>query len=96
MSTSPEHMDDVHEIIALKRRVWILEEALRELLIYASPIPSSAKEAGDLCKYGYTSELAARFTQIGSVKVADRVETIRKLLTPAEEGEIVASAKEIP
>ena len=72
-------------IKTLKERVWLLEEAVRELLIYASPTPASAKEAGDLCKDGYTRELVARFTQIGRVKVADRVEEIRKLVTPTSD-----------
>lgn len=77
-------LHDLHEIMELKERVWILEEAIRELLIYASPLPKSPKEAGDLCKDGYTSELVARFTQIGPVKVADRIEGIRKLVSPVD------------
>ena len=77
-----DRMRDLHEIKELKERVWLLEEAVRELLIYASPTPASAKEAGDLCQGGYASELVARFTQIGPVKVADRVAEIRKLVTP--------------
>lgn len=76
-------MRDLHEIKELKERVCLLEEAIRELLIYVSPFPKSPKEAGDLCKGGgYTSELVPRFTQIGNVKVADRVAEICKLVTP--------------
>jgi hypothetical protein len=77
-----DRMRDLHEIKELKERVWLLEEAIRELLIYASPFPKSPKEAGDLCKDGYASELVPRFTRIGPVKVADRVEEIRKLVMP--------------
>jgi hypothetical protein len=82
----PGARDDLGTIRTLKERVWLLEEALCELLIYASPTPKSAKQASDLCKDGYTSELVPRFTRIGSVLVADRVEAIRKLVATEKQG----------
>ena len=68
---------DLHTIRTLKERVWLLEESVRELLIYAAPC---TPEAAALCKDGYTSELVPRFTRIGPVKIADRVEEIRQLV----------------
>ena len=40
--TNADHEIDVHvlhTIKELKERVWLLEEVIRELLIYASPLP---------------------------------------------------------
>jgi hypothetical protein len=70
--------DDHHTIKELKERVWLLEEAVRELLIYASPF---TLEAAIRCKDGYTSELVPRLTRLGPVVVADRLEEIRTLVT---------------
>lgn len=69
--------DDLHTIKKLKERVWLLGEAVRELLLYAAPF---TPEAAALCKGGYTSELVPRVTRIGPVKIADRVEAIRQLV----------------
>jgi len=71
-------VDALHTIKELKERIWLLEEAVHELLIYASPF---AKEAAARCKDGYTSELVPRFTRIGSVKVDERIAQIRALVT---------------
>jgi len=38
-------------------------------------------------KDGYTSELVPRFTRIGPVKVVDRVEAIRQIVTPTKKGD---------
>ena len=72
------YVEDLYEINKLKDRVQILEEAVRELLIYASPIPKESSAA--IYRNGYTSELVPRFTQLGAVKVADRIEAIRSLV----------------
>jgi len=70
--------DDLHTIKELKERVWLLEETVRELLIYATPF---TLETAALCKDGYTSELVPRLTRLGPVKVAERLEQIRQLVT---------------
>ena len=78
MSHDVDRSHDLHTIKTLKERVWLLEEVVRELLIYSTPFTT---EAAALCKGGYTSELVPRFTRIGPVKVADRVKEIRQLVT---------------
>lgn len=69
--------DDLHTIKELKERVWLLEEAVRELLIYASPF---TLEAAIRYKDGYTSELVPRLTRLGPVIVARRLEELRQLV----------------
>ncbi len=77
-------VDALHTIKELKERVWLLEEIIHELLIYASPLPKNTQQMTALCKDGFTSELLPRLTQLGSVKVADRLVQIRALVTPSE------------
>lgn len=71
--------EDLSTIKTLKERVWLLEDVVRELLIYAAPF---THEAAALCKEGYTSELVPRFTRIGPVQIADRIEEIRRSVSP--------------
>ena len=67
---------EIKQLKELKERVWLLEEVVRELLIYASATPKDLYSPG-----GYTSELVPRLTRIGTVKVVERLAAIRGLVT---------------
>jgi hypothetical protein len=71
---------EIKQLKELKERVWLLEEVVRELLIYASATPKDLYSPG-----GYTSELVPRLTRIGAVKVVERLAAIRGLVTESPE-----------
>jgi hypothetical protein len=73
-------IDMLHTIKELKERIWLLEETIHELLIYASPLSADLKMKG-----GFTSELVPRLTRIGPVQVADRLAEIRAIVTPKKD-----------
>jgi hypothetical protein len=84
---TPDQAEAIHTIKALKERVWVLEEAVVELLLYASPTPKISSVAAALCKGGYTSELVPRLTRVGPVNVAERIEELRKLVPTTDRKE---------